>query len=93
MKIDTKSLEFANRSFGKRPPPIFFYAPDSEKKLSPLDYKTYKLMTNPKDEKLAVYNMVVKYYEMEPLRNGSILLKLSCRGMLYKSSRMKKKAR
>eukprot|EP00957_Ditylum_brightwellii_P051910 3937493-Ditylum_brightwellii.AAC.1 len=37
---------------------------DSEKKLSPLDYQTYKLRTNPKDEKSAVYNLVVKYYKV-----------------------------
>eukprot|EP00957_Ditylum_brightwellii_P198735 15147927-Ditylum_brightwellii.AAC.1 len=36
--------------------------PDSEKKLSPLNYQTYKLRTNLKDKKLAVYNLVVKYY-------------------------------
>eukprot|EP00957_Ditylum_brightwellii_P136743 10427367-Ditylum_brightwellii.AAC.1 len=38
--------------------------PDSEKKLSPLHYQTYKLRTNPKDEKLVVYNLVVKYYQV-----------------------------
>eukprot|EP00957_Ditylum_brightwellii_P065104 4938142-Ditylum_brightwellii.AAC.1 len=37
---------------------------DSDKKLSPLDYQTYKLRTNPKDERSAVYNLVVKYYEV-----------------------------
>eukprot|EP00957_Ditylum_brightwellii_P069032 5240375-Ditylum_brightwellii.AAC.1 len=41
-----------------------FYVPDNEKKLSPLDYQTYKLRTNPKDEKSAVYNLVVKYYKV-----------------------------
>eukprot|EP00957_Ditylum_brightwellii_P099239 7559048-Ditylum_brightwellii.AAC.1 len=62
MKIDAKSLEFANRSVGSKPSPILFYIPDGDKKLSPLDYQTYNLRTNPKDEKLAVYNLVVKYY-------------------------------
>eukprot|EP00957_Ditylum_brightwellii_P141590 10786620-Ditylum_brightwellii.AAC.1 len=38
--------------------------PDSKKKLSPLDYQTYKLRNNPKDKKLAVYNLVVKYYKV-----------------------------
>eukprot|EP00957_Ditylum_brightwellii_P203507 15334908-Ditylum_brightwellii.AAC.1 len=38
--------------------------PDSDKKLSPLDYQTYKLKTNLKDKKSAVYNLVVKYYEV-----------------------------
>eukprot|EP00957_Ditylum_brightwellii_P028969 2188332-Ditylum_brightwellii.AAC.2 len=38
--------------------------PDSEKKLSPLDYQTYKLWTNLKDKKSVVYNLVVKYYKV-----------------------------
>eukprot|EP00957_Ditylum_brightwellii_P150562 11464851-Ditylum_brightwellii.AAC.1 len=61
MKIDAKSLEFANRFAGNKSLPIPFYMPDSDKKLSPLDYQTYKLRTNPKDEKLAVFNLVIKY--------------------------------
>eukprot|EP00957_Ditylum_brightwellii_P122160 9315531-Ditylum_brightwellii.AAC.1 len=64
MKIDNKSLEFVNQNIGNKPPPISFYIPDSEKKLRPSDYQTHKLRTNPKDEKLAVYNLVVKYYEV-----------------------------
>eukprot|EP00957_Ditylum_brightwellii_P090810 6914790-Ditylum_brightwellii.AAC.1 len=64
MRINAKSLEFANHSVINKPPPIPFYMPDSDKKLSPSDYQTYKLRTNPKDEKSAVYNLVVKYYEM-----------------------------
>eukprot|EP00957_Ditylum_brightwellii_P166031 12641350-Ditylum_brightwellii.AAC.1 len=44
--------------------PIPFCVPDGKKKLSPLDYQTYKLRTNPKNEKSVVYNLVVKYYEM-----------------------------
>eukprot|EP00957_Ditylum_brightwellii_P171073 13023618-Ditylum_brightwellii.AAC.1 len=38
--------------------------PNNEKKLSPLDYQTYKLRTNPKDEKSAVYNLIIKYYKV-----------------------------
>eukprot|EP00957_Ditylum_brightwellii_P072734 5528543-Ditylum_brightwellii.AAC.1 len=38
--------------------------PDSEKKLNPLDYQTYKLRANPTGEKSAVCNLVVKYYEV-----------------------------
>eukprot|EP00957_Ditylum_brightwellii_P002191 168165-Ditylum_brightwellii.AAC.1 len=64
MKIDRKSLEFANRNQGNKPLPILFYVPDNEKKLSPSDYQTYKLHTNPKDEKCVVYNLVVKYYDV-----------------------------
>eukprot|EP00957_Ditylum_brightwellii_P154474 11755990-Ditylum_brightwellii.AAC.1 len=64
MKINAKSLEFANQNIGNMPPPISFYVLDSEKKLSPLDYQTYNLRTNPNDEKLAVYNLVVKYYKV-----------------------------
>eukprot|EP00957_Ditylum_brightwellii_P013405 1012497-Ditylum_brightwellii.AAC.1 len=64
MKIDAKSLEFANCSVGNWHPPISFYLPDSDKKLSPLVYQTYKLRTSQKDEKLAVNNLVVKYYKV-----------------------------
>eukprot|EP00957_Ditylum_brightwellii_P088154 6714680-Ditylum_brightwellii.AAC.1 len=60
MKIDHKSLKFANRNFGNKPVPIPFYVPNNKKKLSPLNYQTYKLRTNPKDKKSVVYNMVVK---------------------------------
>eukprot|EP00957_Ditylum_brightwellii_P091804 6989802-Ditylum_brightwellii.AAC.1 len=63
MKISNKSLEFANHNQGSKPPPIPFYVANDEKKLSPLDYQMYKLCTNPKDEKSAVYNLVVKYYK------------------------------
>eukprot|EP00957_Ditylum_brightwellii_P050440 3824944-Ditylum_brightwellii.AAC.1 len=64
MKINHKSLKFANRNQGNKPLPILFYVPNNKKKLSPLDYQTYKLWTNPKDEKSAVYNLVVKYYKV-----------------------------
>eukprot|EP00957_Ditylum_brightwellii_P122946 9374567-Ditylum_brightwellii.AAC.1 len=64
MKIDHKSLEFANCNQGNKSPPILFYVPGNEKKLSPFDYQTYKLRTNPKGEKSAVYNLVVKYYKV-----------------------------
>eukprot|EP00957_Ditylum_brightwellii_P019580 1476894-Ditylum_brightwellii.AAC.1 len=64
MKINNKSLKFANQSLVNKPLPTPFYMPDSEKKLSPLDYQTYKLRTNPKDEKLVVYNLVVNYYKV-----------------------------
>eukprot|EP00957_Ditylum_brightwellii_P006674 506954-Ditylum_brightwellii.AAC.1 len=37
---------------------------DGLKKLSSSDYQTYKLHTSPKDEKSAVYNLVVKYYKV-----------------------------
>eukprot|EP00957_Ditylum_brightwellii_P161204 12273866-Ditylum_brightwellii.AAC.1 len=64
MKINTKSLEFANCSVRKKSPPILFYMPDSDKKLRPSDYQTYKLRTNPKDKKFIIYNLVVKCYEV-----------------------------
>eukprot|EP00957_Ditylum_brightwellii_P108982 8313235-Ditylum_brightwellii.AAC.1 len=64
MKISKKSLEFANRNQGSQPPPIPFYVKDSLKKLSPSDYQTIKLRTNPKDEKSAVYNLPVPHYEV-----------------------------
>eukprot|EP00957_Ditylum_brightwellii_P100612 7669295-Ditylum_brightwellii.AAC.1 len=63
MKISNKILEFANCNQGNKPLPILFYVPDNAMKLSPLGYQTYKLCTNPKDEKTAVYNIVVKYYK------------------------------
>eukprot|EP00957_Ditylum_brightwellii_P141910 10810998-Ditylum_brightwellii.AAC.1 len=37
---------------------------DNNKKLSPLDYQIYKLRTNPKDKKSAMYHLVVKYYKV-----------------------------
>eukprot|EP00957_Ditylum_brightwellii_P125821 9591729-Ditylum_brightwellii.AAC.1 len=64
MKVDNKNLELANQNIRNKPPPIPFYVSDSEKKMSPLDYQTYKLRTNPKDKKPAVYNLVVKYYKV-----------------------------
>eukprot|EP00957_Ditylum_brightwellii_P082903 6303232-Ditylum_brightwellii.AAC.1 len=64
MKIDNKSLEFVNQNIRNKPLPIPFYMLDSEKKLSPSDCQTYKLRTNPKEEKSAVYNLVVKYYKV-----------------------------
>eukprot|EP00957_Ditylum_brightwellii_P198331 15113108-Ditylum_brightwellii.AAC.1 len=60
MKISNKSLEFANRNQGNKPLPILFYVPDDAKNLSLPDYQTYKLRTNPMDEKSAVCNLVVK---------------------------------
>eukprot|EP00957_Ditylum_brightwellii_P024857 1879522-Ditylum_brightwellii.AAC.1 len=64
MKINLKSLEFANQNIRNKPPPIRFYVPDNKKKLNPLDYHTYKLRTNPKDKKSTLYNLVVKYYKV-----------------------------
>eukprot|EP00957_Ditylum_brightwellii_P097577 7431481-Ditylum_brightwellii.AAC.1 len=64
MKISKKSLKFAKRNQGIKPPPILLYSKDNSRKLSPLDYQNYKLRTNSKDEKSAVYNLVVPYYEV-----------------------------
>eukprot|EP00957_Ditylum_brightwellii_P178324 13581522-Ditylum_brightwellii.AAC.1 len=64
MKIIKKSLKFANRNQGNKPPPIPFYVADDAKKLTLSDYQTYKLRTNPKDDKSVVYNLVVKYYKV-----------------------------
>eukprot|EP00957_Ditylum_brightwellii_P178032 13560778-Ditylum_brightwellii.AAC.1 len=64
MKISDKSLEFSNCNQGNKLLPIPFYVANDAKKLSLLDYQTYKLSTNPKDEKSAVYNLVIKYYEV-----------------------------
>eukprot|EP00957_Ditylum_brightwellii_P167696 12766107-Ditylum_brightwellii.AAC.1 len=64
MKTNIKSLDFTNHLVGNRPPPILFYVPDKKEKLSPLDYQTYKLQTNQKDDKLAVYLLKVKYYKV-----------------------------
>eukprot|EP00957_Ditylum_brightwellii_P055533 4208449-Ditylum_brightwellii.AAC.1 len=64
MKISKNSLDFANRNQGNKPLPILFYIANDATKLTLLDYQTYKLRTNPKDEKSVVYNIVVKYYEV-----------------------------
>eukprot|EP00957_Ditylum_brightwellii_P109594 8359061-Ditylum_brightwellii.AAC.1 len=63
MKISDKSLKFANRNQGGKPPPIPFYIKEA-KKLGPTDYQNYRLRTNPKDEKSAVYNLPVSYYKV-----------------------------
>eukprot|EP00957_Ditylum_brightwellii_P169640 12912039-Ditylum_brightwellii.AAC.1 len=62
MKIDPRSIQFANHSVGNRPPPILFYVLEKKEKLSPSNYHVYKLQTNPKDKKLVVCFLVVKYY-------------------------------
>eukprot|EP00957_Ditylum_brightwellii_P132043 10067909-Ditylum_brightwellii.AAC.1 len=67
MKISKKSLKFANHNQGSKPPPIPFYVKENSKKLSLLDYQTYKLRTNPKDEKSVVYNLFVPYYKVGTL--------------------------
>eukprot|EP00957_Ditylum_brightwellii_P199945 15242344-Ditylum_brightwellii.AAC.1 len=64
MKISNKSLEFVNRYQGSKPLLIPFYVANNKKNLSLSNYQTYKLRTNPKDEKAAVYNLVVKYYKV-----------------------------
>eukprot|EP00957_Ditylum_brightwellii_P178071 13563859-Ditylum_brightwellii.AAC.1 len=64
MKISEKSLKFANCNQGSKPLPIPFYVKDDSKKLSLSDYQTYILRTNPKDEKFAVYNLVIPYYKV-----------------------------
>eukprot|EP00957_Ditylum_brightwellii_P129271 9861280-Ditylum_brightwellii.AAC.1 len=64
MKISKKSLAFANRNQGSKPLSIPLYVKDDSRKLSPSDYQTYKLRNNPKDEKFAVYNLVIPYYEV-----------------------------
>eukprot|EP00957_Ditylum_brightwellii_P089717 6833248-Ditylum_brightwellii.AAC.1 len=64
MKINAKSLEFVNQNIRNKLLPIPFYVPGGDKKLSPLDYQTYKLRTNLKEKKSAVYNLVVKYYKV-----------------------------
>eukprot|EP00957_Ditylum_brightwellii_P019292 1455111-Ditylum_brightwellii.AAC.1 len=64
MKIINKSLKFVNQNLRNKPLPIPFYVPDSEKKLSPLEYQNYKLRTNLKDKKSSVYNLVVKCYKV-----------------------------
>eukprot|EP00957_Ditylum_brightwellii_P181243 13806103-Ditylum_brightwellii.AAC.1 len=43
---------------------MLFYMANGTKKLSLPDYQMYKLRTNPKDEKSAVYNLFVKYYKV-----------------------------
>eukprot|EP00957_Ditylum_brightwellii_P192377 14645285-Ditylum_brightwellii.AAC.1 len=64
MKIDAKSLKFANYFVGNRPPHILFYVPERKEELSPSDYQVYKLWTNPKDKKSAMYLLMVKYYKV-----------------------------
>eukprot|EP00957_Ditylum_brightwellii_P137289 10466609-Ditylum_brightwellii.AAC.1 len=115
MKISAKSLEFANCSVGKKLLSVSFNMLDSDKNLIPSDYQTYKLRTNWKDEKSAVYNLVVNYYKVgtpgewlqfmeaiaqvikgQYIQDGEVmysLVKSLLKGVLYKSSRMKKKVK
>eukprot|EP00957_Ditylum_brightwellii_P091354 6955677-Ditylum_brightwellii.AAC.1 len=67
MKINVKSLEFANHVVGNRSPPSLFYMLNKKEKLNPSDYQTYKLQTNSKDDKLAVYLLMAKYYKVGTL--------------------------
>eukprot|EP00957_Ditylum_brightwellii_P147327 11218411-Ditylum_brightwellii.AAC.1 len=64
MKINARSFKFVNHSARNRAPSIPFYMPKKKEKLSPLDYKVCKLQANPKDKKLPVYLLTVKYYEV-----------------------------
>eukprot|EP00957_Ditylum_brightwellii_P103570 7891424-Ditylum_brightwellii.AAC.1 len=64
MKIDARSFRFVNHSARNRAPLILFYMPEKKKKLKPLDCQVYKLQKNSKDKKLAVYSLMLKYYEV-----------------------------
>eukprot|EP00957_Ditylum_brightwellii_P141245 10761248-Ditylum_brightwellii.AAC.1 len=64
MKINARSRKFANHSVKNRPPSILLYMLEKKEKLSPSDYQVYKLQTNPKDEKLIMYLLPVKCYEV-----------------------------
>eukprot|EP00957_Ditylum_brightwellii_P021343 1609877-Ditylum_brightwellii.AAC.1 len=64
MKIITRSLKFLNSLARNRVPPILFYISEKKEKLNPLDYQVYKLQTNPKDKKLVVYSLTLKFYEV-----------------------------
>eukprot|EP00957_Ditylum_brightwellii_P161361 12286645-Ditylum_brightwellii.AAC.1 len=88
MKNDNKCLDFTNQNIRNKPLPILFYMLDCKKKLSPLDYQTYKLQTNLKGKKLAVYNLVVKYCKVGTPRSGDSSWKPSCRTSRVRTSRM-----
>eukprot|EP00957_Ditylum_brightwellii_P100690 7673517-Ditylum_brightwellii.AAC.1 len=88
MKVNHKSLEFANQNIRNKPLPIPFYMSDNKKKLRPLDSQTYKLQNNPKDKKLVVYNLVVKYYKWKPLMSGYSAWKPSHRSSRVRTSRI-----
>eukprot|EP00957_Ditylum_brightwellii_P175527 13364101-Ditylum_brightwellii.AAC.1 len=80
MKIYHKILEFANHNFGNKPPPIPFYVPDNKKKLSPLDYQTYKLRNNQKDKKSAVNNLVIRGQDIQDRDVAYLLVKSLLKG-------------
>eukprot|EP00957_Ditylum_brightwellii_P050590 3836409-Ditylum_brightwellii.AAC.1 len=61
---------------------------DNEKKLSPSDYQTYKLRTNSKEEKLVVYNLVVKYYKVGTPKEWLHIKKPLYRSSSVRTSRM-----
>eukprot|EP00957_Ditylum_brightwellii_P120094 9164080-Ditylum_brightwellii.AAC.1 len=102
MKINPRSLKFANHSVRNRLPPIPSYVLEKKEKLSPSDYQIYKLWTHPKEEKLAVYLLIVKHYNMgtpeegqdiQDLEAAYTLVKSLLRGMPYKSSGTKRQIR
>eukprot|EP00957_Ditylum_brightwellii_P169273 12883461-Ditylum_brightwellii.AAC.1 len=82
MEISKKSFEFANRSQGNKPPPIPFYVADDAKKLSLSYYQTYKLRTNPKDEKSVVYiiTQVIKGQDIQGRDAAYLLVKSLLKG-------------
>eukprot|EP00957_Ditylum_brightwellii_P088651 6752010-Ditylum_brightwellii.AAC.1 len=78
---------------------ICLYAPEKKEKVSPSDYQVYKLWTNLKDKKLAMYLLTVKYYKVikgQDIQDSEAtytLVKSLLRGMPYTSSRTKRQIR
>eukprot|EP00957_Ditylum_brightwellii_P126077 9611238-Ditylum_brightwellii.AAC.1 len=63
MKINLRSFEATDHMLGNRMVHISFYIMEKKTKLNPLDYQVYKLHTNQKDEKYAMYLLTVGIYE------------------------------
>eukprot|EP00957_Ditylum_brightwellii_P066908 5078316-Ditylum_brightwellii.AAC.1 len=67
MKINLQIFETANHTVRNRHLPIPFYVTEKKDKLSHSDYQFYKLCTNYKDSKSAVYLLAVGIYEVGTL--------------------------
>eukprot|EP00957_Ditylum_brightwellii_P104072 7929009-Ditylum_brightwellii.AAC.1 len=63
MTINLRNLERTNQTMANKLAPIPFFV--TKNKLSPLDYQVYKLRTNPKNERSAVYSLTVGIYKVE----------------------------
>eukprot|EP00957_Ditylum_brightwellii_P110067 8395521-Ditylum_brightwellii.AAC.1 len=68
MNIDLRRLEMTNCVLANKLTPILFYVKKKKTKLSPSDNQAYKLCTNSKDDKSAVYLLMIGIYNAGALK-------------------------